>query len=610
MAVRGRVEVEALRTPLKQATPVRGRVEVEALRTPLKQVRNILPHKGIAAAPTTVINQKTKTKASVGVHKSNKTRLAAGSAQSAKDRPLSSYLKQKLVGHLDDDSSVSSSTSTSHSSGNSISCIQRNEDDEMSASTSTWGLGTGSALNCRLRSMSGTSEWDTELQQMSLLEFEDVEEQWREERKAEEQQEESQQGEDEDALIAQRVPHVTHCSYPSRTPIDLTGESEEEGESEVDCDGFPSNVLSGTSAIEAGTSQSECHLEGSFSMRSSMPYEPSFSLNTNMTGKAGTGAGNTIGIVIDEDEDDQDHVLFGTYKSSYSDSDSNSNSKSNKSAGEGSNETNSNMEKLSSTQCKKEEEEEVEKEKEEEQEWDLKLLVSGKIDILGDLPNTHERVWGAEDGDNVKEEKKGEEEEEEEEERDGGRGNEDVDNAKEVKQEEDDVSVDSSSTVSASSTATMIRILKAAGLDQCLSPLDSLRSIDFSCCDFQPSQTFLIENGTNRVRDNWVGSRNRKEEGGGERERSGRGGQIRECNNGWVHGQHSPSQTSQVECPKSHHATDESSSTAVATAMAMAMAMEDSYELHKSIVVRESFYCLFLFFILFSYRSKGPCHAM
>ena len=500
---------------------VRGRAEVEPSRTPAK---SSLPHRANGAVPTPLI--KVKAKARVGVQK------LPASAQSVMKRPAVNPSKQEVAVQPEDESSVSSSSSSSPSSCNSISCIQRNEEDEMSASTSTWGLGTGSALNSRLRSMSGTSEWDCELQQMSLLEFEDVEEQWREERKAEEEHE-HEGALTEDAFTAQNDPQVTPCPYPSRAPLDLTNQSEDDDEVEVDGNGFPSNVLSGTSAIEAGMSQSECHLEGSFSMRSSMPYEPSLSLNTNMMSHNGMHASIGMGIGMVLHAEDQDQVLFRTTKcsSSYNDSSSSSNSNSNSngsssnknssssSAGEDSDGTNRVVGKAGSSECT--------------DNWDLVSQVPGKMDLLSDALPTYERVWGADNDYDVDEEEVEEEEEEEEEE----------------------VSVQSSSTVSISSTANMIRNLRAAGVDQCLSPLDSVRSMDFSSCDLLPSRP--IEHGGQCGREEWMRGREGEAEGEGEGERT---------------------ETSPIEHSRPHSATDPSPSSS-------SSAMVDSSDLHKSIVV-------------------------
>lgn len=497
---------------------VRGRGEVEASRTPAK---SSLPHRANGAVPTPLI--KVKAKARVGVQKSDQPRSTALSAQNVMKRPAAGPIRQEVAGQPEDESSVSSSSSSSHSSCNSISCIQRNEEDEMSASTSTWGLGTGSALNSRLRSMSGTSEWDCELQQMSLLEFEDVEEQWREERKAEEQHQ-REGALTEDALTAQNVPQVTPCPYPSRAPLDLTSksESDDDNEVEVDGDGFPSNVLSGTSAIEAGMSQSECHLEGSFSMRSSMPYEPSLSLNTNMMSHNGMQGSIGMGAGIVLHEEDQDQVLFRTTKCSSSYNDSSSSSGSNKnscsnSAGDDSDGANRDVGKVGSSECT--------------DKWDLVSQVPGKIGLLSDAPPTYERVWGAGTDYDVDEEEVEEEEE--------------VDEEREV-----DVSVQSSSTVSASSTANMIRNLRAAGVDQCLSPLDSVRSIDFSSCDLLPSRP--IEHGGQCGRGEWM---------------RGREGECKHT------------ETSPIEQSRPHPATDPSPSSSSSSAIV------DSSDLHKSIVV-------------------------
>ena len=92
---------------------------------------------------------------------------------------------------------LSNSLPTSTSA--SISCIRRVEDDdEVSVSTaSSWGLGLGVGfqLSQSQSYSAGSSLWEGELQQMSLLDFEDNEEQYREEKRPEEQEEEEEKEE-------------------------------------------------------------------------------------------------------------------------------------------------------------------------------------------------------------------------------------------------------------------------------------------------------------------------------------------------------------------------------------------------------------------------------
>ena len=98
----------------------------------------------------------------------------------------------KATTDLSNNLSNSLPTSTSAS----ISCIRRVEDDdEVSVSTaSSWGLGLGVGfqLSQSQSYSAGSSLWEGELQQMSLLDFEDNEEQYREEKRPEEQEEEDE----------------------------------------------------------------------------------------------------------------------------------------------------------------------------------------------------------------------------------------------------------------------------------------------------------------------------------------------------------------------------------------------------------------------------------
>lgn len=90
----------------------------------------------------------------------------------------SSPVNDDLCGNMNHSLPISTSAS--------ISCIRRVEDDdELSASTaSSWGWGLSGKLP--LSQSAGSSLWEGELQQMSLLEFEENEEKYREEEKEEE----------------------------------------------------------------------------------------------------------------------------------------------------------------------------------------------------------------------------------------------------------------------------------------------------------------------------------------------------------------------------------------------------------------------------------------
>ena len=270
-----------------------------------------------------------------------------------------------------------------------------------------------------------------------------------------------------------------------------------------------------------------------------MLYEPSLSLHANTVSQVSMGAGNGMGLLLEEEE--QDHVLFGTKKCSDNDS-SCSNDNMNTSAGEDSNDTNSSsVGHASSSECNGM--------------WELPPQGPGKIDLLEDAPLTQERVWGAVNDDDCEEEE--------------------VEDMQEVV--EDDMSVQSSSTVSVSLTANMVRNLRAAGVDECLSPLDldvdSLKSTDFSCCDLLPPRP--LDYAATRGRDDRTRGRSRGRDGEGRGEEegdgTGRAKEVGECSNGWVGGQHT--ETSPIEHLRPHPAADQSSATM------------DASELRKSIVV-------------------------
>ena len=483
---------------------------------------------------------------------------------------------------------ASPSFSPSQLVSSSISCIQRDDDDdEMSASMSTWGLGMGMGSGTgtdgaqenpqpHMSAVGGAgagtvsvsasvSVWDSELLQMSLLEFQDEEEQCREEKRGERDEEETEEEMEErmrGEALSRRLTSVTHEPLPpshamSQTssttsapldvrdtafPLKLNGWKEKEGE--TDCDGFPSRCIMGnfnnnnnnnnttytaslsTPAAAAPATATAAPLSGriedtpvdSLSQQCCEPCEYESSLSSALV------AGNT-----GEKEEEEDGVLFGVNGRGDDSGGSRSKSCSDESgAGEGEiagatgrQEEVSGMDGMVEMGCSSI--------------WEGSgggggAAMGWEGDVgLGALTETsvewegaNERMWGGEE----------EEEEERTELRNSGRGgviescinNRNQDEA-EVEDEDDD-STTSSSTVSLSSTLRIVRALKAAGVDQCLSPLGSIRSIDFSLFTDPTQHSGLGVNTSTSTNmgligdDVMVGGRER-DVGGGEQIRGG-----------------------------------------------------------------------------------------
>ena len=258
----------------------------------------------------------------------------------------------------------------------SISCIRRVDEDDDELSSSTWGFG----LSSKSQSL-GTSLWEGDLQQMSLLDFEDNEEQHREERMGR-----AENDEDEEEIMECRLAPDNLVDEPfvfspgTGVPLfDLSVDMDVD----LNLRDAEFDHIRNQSRIQPDPDQSRNCLGDSFYQQQSLPYEASL-LSLHIT--------DTISAERNY-YDCEDEVLF---------------------------------------------------------EYNDAMAVKTE-DTLQIIPEGEAEVA------------------------------------------QDSSTCSSSSTVSVSSTLRMIRRLGAAGVDQsCFSPLDSIRSLDFSSPSFREEGSCLI----------------------------------------------------------------------------------------------------------------------